>query len=643
MPTTRFSVFVLLALVLIGGISHQKETIAKAEQPQTTAQAKISADVSINLALQNNQSLITLDLNLKNQTKEDVVTTYAFPNLWYAEALTNSPRQNNNLAKVKLNSEQISFDFSNKPIKPKETYTAKLALKASGPKVVSHLKYLSLAGTNLANSGTKITKYNITYPPFWGEPTHLNIKPELYELRSNFISLNQPTAVAITWGKKMEIELAVTEANDADAIKLLTRQSASQRIQFADATALQGIYKDDSDNIYSSFKPMTNGQPFIVDIEVNPAQSSLATPKQSEYKPNYNYERLELPKKLKPAIETLRSDNKAQRVKIDQTINLIKSKYQISPVSTENFDIDTKVFEQKKALNYAEYLVLLNEALVQAGIQNNIVLVELAPFNLVESFWLEVCTESSCEYYLTDPNISSNQQRLTHGYALQIIAFDGLNRLAFSKIQQLENEFYRRVKLTYTAESVAGFSSIETDTDKLDIRLQLPEQTANFKNFSTTVEINNRTSEPIFLNSLVIENNTFPIIDNALGGVHQGVLPGETKSFTVDNVFLPKIFLGVEQRTTFDLQLMYEKGSQEYIYPTQHSVLLSQNMLFVSLIFLGILSLITSAVTVSLIYQHNKYLFISSYWRGIRGLSDLKWEIGKRRSKFRKLFTFKRR
>lgn len=643
MPTTRFTVFVLLALALITGVSYQKTTIVNAEQPETTGQTAVSADMSINLALQTNQSIVTLDINLRNQTKDDVVTTYTFPNLWYAEALASNPKQNNNHVKVKLNSEKITFDFGNKPLKPKETYTAKIVLRASGPKTISHLKYIYLDGTNLANSGTKITKYDITSPPLWGEPTYLTIKSELYELKTNAITLYQPAAVGIIWGKKMEIELAVNDAGDADAIKLLTRQSASQKIKFTDADALQAIYKDESDNIYSSFKSTGNNSPFLVDLEINPNLPLSDVAKQPEYQPNYNYERLQLPKKLKPAIENLRSDNKAQRVKIDQTINLIKSKYQISPVSTENFDIETKGFDQKKALNYAEYLVLLNESLAQAGIQNNIVLVELAPYNLGESFWLEVCAESICEYYLTDPNLNSSQQRLTHGYALQMIAFDGLNRLAFSKIQQLENEFYNRTKLTYTAESVAGFSSIETDTDKLDIKLQLPEQTPNFKDFSTTVEINNRTSEPIFLNSLVIENNTFPIIDNALGGVHQGVLPGETKSFTIDNVFLPKVFIGMEQRTTFELKLMYEKGSQEYIYPTQHSILLSQNMLFVSLIFLGVLSLITSTVTASLIYQHNKYLFISSYWRGIRSLSDLKWQIDKRSTKIKKLFTFKRR
>lgn len=581
------------------------------------------ATVSISGELDSQASKFSLSFRFNLAQREAILTTYNFPNLWGLHTITQLEQANPNRGKAIINSEFIQLDFSSNPLKPQTNYELRIVATGKAVSSFSSVKFFKSSGGQLAESGTQLANYELRFPTSWGRPSYVNLNQGSYQADNSALYLKQLDPLFLLWGNSLQASINYqTEDQPSQALQLLVRQSLTQRLHFPTNGSIKAIYRDDSGNIYPVFSQAAN--PVAIGLSLD----LTSKPAQPATNLNTAYQRLSLPKQLKPELEQIHFQTKPEPSKVSQVINLIRSRYSIGPVSDHKFEIAANQIKDKQAINYAEYVVLLNESLAYAGLPNKIILVDLRPYNLLANFWVEICQTGDCNYYQTEPNLGPNEQRLAPGLAIQVIAFDGLNQLAFSKIRAFSADYLAASKITYLPANQQALTELNPQADdKLAISMQLPAQTENFKNFQTTVEISNNTSEVIFLNSLQIEKNTFPIINNTLGGVHQGVLPGETKSFIVDNVFLPQFFVGARRRSNFEIQLNYEKAGQEYNYITEHSVLLEQNFLFMSLLALAMLALLTSILTLIMIYQHNKYLFISSYWHSWRWLEDWVWSI----------------
>jgi hypothetical protein len=604
------------------------------------AEAQANPETKVNITVQLSDNLTTVDLrfNIRNQTDDQVITSYKFPDLWDSSRLTSVVNSSSRSSNVRLSAGVVNIDMTNQPLRPGESQQVAMKLVSNREKEV--IKSFNAIELDLANSNTSVTSYRVLYPQTWGSHSYINLKSDSYELSesdSNYLLKLQATPqIEVKWGREISGRITFNKTVDSDSLIVLPRQNNKQLLYFNNSDLLESIYKDESDNVFTQFKQQraeNDERQVYIDYYVDLATGNdISETNTNDLLQGENqvvtYSRYQLPSELQLLLDEIEEKQLTEADLISETISQLSRRYDVRAINLRQFANDVEVISNdQSSISYYQYLLAINEMLHQLGIENKIVMVDTQPGAQQFSFWLETCDVGGCRYYSTEVGLRNYEQRRMSGLALQLVGFDGINNLAFAKIRNIESELFSNAKFEPSAQSVLGANANGESENNVIIQLNLPEKTQAFSDFSISAEINNLSNEPIFLDAIVIANNTFPIIDDSLGGVHEGVLPGQTKTFTIDNVFLPRYFLAPEERSNFQLDVWYEKSSQQYVFNSEHSILLQQNYLFTSLLALGVFSILTSIVTTIMIYQHNKYLFISAFWRTRRRISSGMWEV----------------
>jgi len=590
-----------------------------------------TASIAINIQISDTTTVAKFDLNINNNNNNNVITKYQFPNIWQLTSVdSNTSTPNQGASSVDNNN--FNIDFSSNPLSPHQNYVAHIALTGNTlVKSIQSIKELNL--TTIQPTITNISQYTIQFPIAWGLPNYTNLKNTTCVFQTtDKISLICPGFVRIKleWGTTVQGELKyhynlADQNNDKQAIylKTLGRDSTIQTLRYSNITNLESIYKDDSGNVFGAVS--ISGQNTAIENKLK-FNIDTTSPKIEFKAPLIHYK---IPTNLVGTENQLTSmlRNASNTTDQDYTeilnylIKQVLVYYTLSPLDYQQFYIsDEGITSNQKQLNYAQYLYILNQLLGKAGINNQIVLLDKLPFGGELNFILETCN-SKCYYYKLDQQVADYETRKISGLGIQVAAFTGTNQLILQKIRNIDSLLPTSIQLTAQATSPV------VDSRNIQISLAIPDQILNFHNFSATININNNSTEPIFLDELDVENSSFPIIDDKLAGLHKGVLPTKNETFTIDNVFLPIFFASDSKQELVNLNLIYEENYNQVTFNTKHSVILKQNYFFLGLLVIAIICFALTLFIIIFIFKNNKLFLISFYWRSRRNLGDKLWQF----------------
>jgi hypothetical protein len=604
----------------------------------------VKVDVKAQLSLSETVTSLDLTLTLANKSNSKVVSSYDFPNLWKVTALRSLTVVGKVVeVKSKISAQDLSLDFASKPLKPGQTAVIRLVAQSSIIRKLGQqysLTHLELNKYGIDQS-ISIGAYTVKYPEHWGQPI-LNVASDRYRLATTSgqtsIVFNEIYKTAIVWRPIANIQveydyslprLAEGVSGGSVYLKPMLRQSDTQRWELTNPQSLSTIYRDESGNVFGGVNSSTVGQiKHTINLKLDGSRPSTAVENSTVH-----YARIPLSSKLEQELQKLpKADTrKLSTTEIEQQISTIISvldkQYKVSNLDFAELSVSERGLEGKSTINYGEYLVLLWEGLQYIGVDNKIVLAQSLVAQEKLKFLIEICSER-CSYYSSERNLLNYESRLDSFPYIQIGAFSGINYLMLEKMRQIDTLLPAKITpttsgATTTGESVSG----------VNIKLEIPTEVFNFNNFLADIKIDNNSTETIFLQELQVEQNTFPIIDNSLAGLHQGVLPGQTKSFQIKNVFIPRLFFGDRNRVSANVALVYFANSEYKKFATTQSILVKQNYFFWALILIGIISAIVSTTLIVRLYKQNRLLVLGAYWQLRRKVSEFGWSIS---SKFRR-------
>jgi hypothetical protein len=594
-------------------------------------QSSVLSNINLFLDLTGKEPLLTINLELQNQSSDKVITKYEIPNIWgLKSANIASVVPQGKLSGHGLDSAKLLLKFDTNPIKPGEK--ANIQVKASASNLYKNGEFRSWRQDNfnlfLDNHRLQLKSYELSYPSSWPQPA-VDLLPEYYSIQTDQqksrLLLSKPelgfTAIwagAAKLTADYEYFIEPLEGGENAVLVPLPRSGTTQTAQLIDYTGVGDIYRDDDGNNFISVQ--ANGQTrfeHTLLVELDPAKAAKPKPTSAVV-----YSQLPIPQKLQKKLDQGELWKSADlTAALNNTIELISSNYKIATFSPAQFSVSDAGLAGQADLNYAEYLSLLNALLHEQGVASELVLVDRSLLGTGPEFLLEIC-DKACNYYDSRPSAGPFRSRKTAIAGVQLLAFSGLNQLVFEQIRNLDK--ITPGKLSFANSQVQGLNSKD---ERVDLRLSIPAEVLNFSNFKANISIENHTASPVFLSELVIENNTFPIIDNTLAGLHEGVLPGERKEFDVENVFVPRFFLGDRNRVVVNLNLIYQTNQGYADFPVQQSVLLRQNYLFLGVIALALFACIVALVTTVTLARRNKYVILGGYWQLRRKLSEFKWNL----------------
>ncbi len=645
-------IFSPVSSILAESKNPSESTSTSENKSEEKQENKLSAEYRIHLNLQKISPELSINLKLRNNHLENVVSDYKIPNVWDLKAITSVESSPEGKANVSLDSGNIRLDFSKSPLLPGQELSLQLKIKTAALRQFgkdernNYLSHGSVAFQNNNLIHTKIESYEITYPVAWGEFDFINLKESVFKFvkpseasnKSYLIQLTQVPRLEVLWGDslsaivKYEFELDF-DSNQADSkyLKSIPAFSNQQDLVIDSYDQINNVYKDQSGNNF---------------VEIASKKAANSSVNASEWSPRYSLN-LEINYKNRNSLQV---DNLFTEIKNQQfdhaivalkdetgsdlkgIVSFVNEKYKVKPFKLEK---GTFSFSESKLindlmtenleLNYSEYALVVSLILEKHGIPNSIVLFDQRALGRGVELVLKTCVKTSeiCRYYSLNPDGFDYETSQVPGVGFELASYDYINHLIMEKLA-LVNSFFP-TDLEYQK-----YSEEKLD-ENLAINLQIPSEINNFENFEAIVNIDNNSFRPIFLSELVIENNSFPIIDNTLGGLQEGVIPGRKKVYHLKNVYIPKLFLGIEEQVQVGVTLNYDLGRVSNEFDSSHKVILKQNFVFLGLFFVLFASFGLAVYLVKQIYQNDKYNLQGAFWKIERMFKDIVWRIRHRR------------
>lgn len=578
------------------------------------------------------QAEYQLQLTLLNTSRDQIVTSYTLPNFLGLKSLLANSFEPSAIVATNLDAKQLRLEIRS-GLLPGQRLVAKFtatttALHANGS--IRYLRHGSLP--EASNQDFQLQTYTVIYPAEWGEPLVDMRYAELPQLKkeeqfhsfeaSSLPLLNLVWGESFTGSAKFKSEIITKNASSDTAtqrsyLKPLLRESTTQSMRLRSFKDIKTIYDDRNGNVFGMLN-YDNQQKLELETEIevsfNPSNKTDPTIITTEgfiplTIPSELHAKFPWFKETKQRLELASTDIDVNYSPLLNDVVLsIGNGYKVDELSWQAF-AENLHDGSSKSLSYAQYTLQLLQVLNKLNIKASVVLLDRSITGGAVELLLEICI-NQCRYY--DIGFNDSVTRLVSGMGLQLMAYDSWNQIVFEKIAQMQllrpNSFNVEVR-------DSGVLGLEAEAVQPHITFDIPAEVKNFSNFSADVEVENNTEKIIFLDELRVAENHFPIADELFVGLHEGVLPGQSRKFQVKNVFLPEVFFSDKTRTSMDINLVYKAGGASIEYNSKQSILLSQNYFFWILLLVAIISSGLAVYAVASIVRQNKYLFLGGYWQ----------------------------
>mgnify|MGYP001198572048 CR=1 FL=1 len=594
----------------------------EAQANEAAIESAIEAEYQIDSA-----ASVKLTISLTNISSDKVLTSYELPNVWsiVQPRITNAVAE---LTSFSNTSESLKFDFSQRPVDPGRMITIQLQGQSAAFTSLSGVRIFKQRALNPfpAGENLRLHKLTVNFPANW-PAYHLNLtdpeaslqeteagKPKQLQFEPKFLP------VEIIWVEKhnLAVSYEYNLGEGSQQLASLPRRSALQVPQYSAQTGVSRVFRDDMGNNYVAIDPQQAGSAKLkheYSVGINPdsqllRKTELSIASRSSFP---------LPAQLAAWRKSLEGQDVAQ--KIELTAQKLATDFQIKTAEQSGWKIsESGLTSGQTQLDYLEYLLLLNEILTSSGVKNTVVYLDNRYLGQATAFVIEVC-EQVCKYYDPAAQMSQRSNRQLPPAGLQLLAFDGIDQLAFTMLA-------RKGALLPANVQIWPFASAQQDVEKgVLIVLSIPAEVKNFDNFTTQVMVDNQGQTPIFLEELKIAGASFPIVDSSLAGLYEGVLPGQKREYRVDNVFLPLLFFGGSIKTEIEIGLVYQDDEGFEIYSRSQPIVVSQNGGFWAGVILSLSTFVLTLTVLYMIYKRNKYVIKGGYWKLRRRLNELLWSI----------------
>lgn len=636
---TQLSRLVFFIVILAVGFGINQVEVEAASQLDVTLEGRVD--------LTSGKALGQLQINLNNQSATDVVSNFQLPNVWGATRLVSS-----NFNQVSVTSRNIDINFSGDPLQPNNTaqliidFESDALVDLGGGNYYYQQGELLEANASSANINFRVGNFVVIYPNSWPELVHTNLRPDVYTLSSSTSSgrvaattrfeVKDLFGLDLWWTESLEYNFRAVPTAEP---RLLLRKGGNTKIEITNPEVLSGVYLDDSGNLFGAALNQVEselGESGQGDSEVSLdlRLTELEQVKSTTGLPNLLTEpQYPMPQELLEL--SLGGEDFA--TDLESVIAVVSQNYNLRPLTERELEVAEPSGPPPigAELNYLEYLLLVLAKLNSADMPASVVVFDRNPLGGGIQFAFEHCAES-CNYYKTDFLLPSYEQREDFSGGVQVLGFSGVNQLAFAELRS--RVVTKNYELGLATSSVQGQSvlgvaantntSAQNQTSEPLINLNIPAEIENFSDFAAEISIENPSSEIIFLEALVIENNTFPIVEDYFSGLHEGVLPGSSARFEVQNVYLPRLILGASERETINVDVVYATENSQRILETSHSLFVRQNYGFVGLGAVMVFTAILSLGIIVTLYRHNKLQLMASYWETRRFVSEIGWKLG---------------
>ncbi len=611
-----------IAIVLTVALALIPTTQVEAQTNEAAVESAIEADYQIDLA-----ASVKLTISLTNISADKVLTSYELPNVWslVQPKLVSSPSE---LTSFSYAQELLKFDFSQKPLDPGRIVTIQLYGQSSAFTSVFGVRTFRQPALNPfpAGENLRLHKLTVNFPATW--PSYqLNLIDSEYSVQqledaSRKLLQFEPKflPVEVNWieNHSLSVGYEYNLGEGSEQLASLPRRSALQMPQYTQQTGVSRIFRDDMGNNYVAIDPVLAGNTKLkhqYDVNINPGSQQLRKTELSVSRRSS----FPLPASLANWVKTIEDQNVAR--KIELIAQKIAADFQIKTPEQSEWQVsEGGLANGQIQLDYLEYLLMLNEVLSISEVKNSVVYFDNRYLGNGTKFALEVC-EEICRYYDPAAQLSQRSNRELPPLGLQILAFDGIDQLAFTMLA-------RKGALLPSDIKISAYKGIQANSDaSVLIDLFIPAEVRNFDNFTTQVLVDNQGQMPIFLEELRIAGTSFPIVDSSLAGLYEGVLPGEKREYRVDNVFLPLLFFGGNLKTDIEIGLVYQDDVGYEIYSRSQSINVSQNGGFWAGVILSFSTLLLTLTVIYMIYKRNKYVIKGGYWKLRRSLNELIWSI----------------
>ncbi len=597
----------------------------EAQENEAAIESAIEAEYQID-----SEASVKLTISLNNISSDKVLTSYELPNVWSIV----QPKLAATVAELtsfSYTSEILKFDFAQRPVDPGRMITIQLQGQSAAFTSQSGVRVFKQRALNPfpAGENLRLHKLTVNFPANW-PAYHLNLtaaeanlqetqpgKPKRLQFEPKFLP------VEIFWVEKHNLAVVYDYnlGEGSEQLASLPRRSALQVPQYSAQTGVSRVFRDDMGNNYVAIEPQLTGNGKLkheYSVNINPdsqllRKTELSVASRSSYP---------LPAALTTWGKSLEGQDVAQ--KIELTAKKLATDFQIQTTEQSDWKIsESGLINGQTKLDYLEYLLLLNEILTSSEVKNTVVYLDNRYLGQNTSFAIEVC-EQVCKYYDPAAQMSQRSNRQLPAAGLQLLAFDGIDQLAFTMLARKGALLPSRVEIRPFGLSPG---STQEPAKGVLIDLSIPLEVKNFDNFTTQVIVDNQGQAPIFLEELKIAGASFPIVDSSLAGLYEGVLPGQKREYRVDNVFLPLLFFGGSLNTDIEIGLVYQDDKGFEIYSRSQPINVAQNAGFWAGVLLSLSTFALTLIVLYMIYKRNKYVIKGGYWKLRRGLNELLWTI----------------
>lgn len=619
--------FIVTLLLITGSLVIGSEL--DSENYQVSAQSAeselLSVGITAELNLYESGEDLSLSIDFQNNSPEKVVTEYRLADVW------NTRNQNltgEDSPSISRSGNNLIFNFSEKPIKPGQSREIQLSAQTSIFRKVAESRLLEhgkLRTGFFNQQRLNVNSYQINYPGKWGNPDVVNLVEEGYQFLEDGNQLQTLDLkgaipnILVAWENSYEFK-ADLEVEGVDSGKLfpLLRRNTNQLLAIDSFNNLSSIYWDESGNIFAESNN-TNSPNIPITVSYEP-EAKLEQVDES------NFGKVSFPYEFRQRILGLDVEKLSESEIVDSVISETLSYFDVS-FDESRFEISDRGLDGKE-LNQLEYLLVITTALSELDIRNEIVWMDRLDFGGGRLFLIEICSESSkCKYYNLNPNSASENSREDTGLGIQLASFSGINQLIFSSIRNSNNY---NLSITDVVDKDEEDNLESVQGRNITSVVSTPERVRNFVNFPVELTVKNTGDQAIFLDSLEIAGREYPVIEQQLGGLHQGVLPGQSRDFSIDNIFLPHVFFGAEIDTEIQLKVNYITATENYSETVTKQIQVQQNYWFWGLFGVGIFSIFVALFAFYELYLHNKLKFISAKWRVRRKIDDWLWQFKKK-------------